>query len=314
MSKSSVHIRMSDKDIFLHEHEIFEMMKSRTLYQMQFDLRRKLEKRIRSIELAEKVHMSTFQSKKTLFLNKMREKIRQKNFKRFSTEIMRDSVEAETEAEADIHFLSEDENDDDDLFNNEDTNKEKVRKNIRSKSLVSVITSENEKLSERPITSRSVVSLNGKSLAVAKSSGRQRIDQSVESNKALVTEITIYPGDFTEELATVNTLSHTSGINDKIKTNRIEEKHKKNTKFNLKENELEKRLSLPTIPNAEVVKNLASFEMGTLTPDGHLLLTKDDYKNYMDKFERKREKRLCRVRRQSESLDQKVRDFTIDEE
>ncbi|XP_071138816.1 uncharacterized protein [Mytilus edulis] len=308
MSKSSVHIRMSDKGSFLHEHEIFEMMKSRTLYQMQFDLKRKLEKRIRSIELAEKVHMSTFQSRKTLFLTKMREKIRQKNVKRFSTEIVRDSVEAE----ADIHFLSEDENEDENDDEN-DTNKEKVRKNIRSKSLVNVVTSESESVSERPITSRSVVSLHGKSLAVAKSSGRQRMNQSVESNKALVTEITIYPGDFTEELATVDTLSPTTGNDDKIKVNRTEEKQRKSTKFILKESELDKRLSLPTIPNADVVKNLASFEMGTLTPDGHLLLTKDDYKNYMDKFERKREKRLCKVRRQSESLDQKVRDFTIDE-
>jgi hypothetical protein len=79
MSRSLVHIRVSEKNNFLHEHEIFEMMKSRQLYQMQFDLKRKLEKRIRAIELAEKVHISTFQSKKNVFLNKMREKIRQKS-------------------------------------------------------------------------------------------------------------------------------------------------------------------------------------------------------------------------------------------
>jgi hypothetical protein len=62
-------------------------MKSRQLYQMQFDLKRKLEKRIRAIELAEKVHISTFQSKKNVFLNKMREKIRQKKLRRYSKEI-----------------------------------------------------------------------------------------------------------------------------------------------------------------------------------------------------------------------------------
>jgi hypothetical protein len=44
MSRSLVHIRVSEKNNFLHEHEIFEMMKSRQLYQMQFDLKRKLEK------------------------------------------------------------------------------------------------------------------------------------------------------------------------------------------------------------------------------------------------------------------------------
>ena len=133
MSKFLVHNRMSEKENFVNEHEIFEMMRSRHLYQMQFDLRRKLEKRIRAIQLEEKVHISTFQSKKTVFLNKMKEKIRQKNLKRYSLEIgkgISHDFEQENELSSEDGEIVLATN------GNITNNNEKTRSNIRPKSLV----------------------------------------------------------------------------------------------------------------------------------------------------------------------------------
>lgn len=308
MSRSLVHIRVSEKKNFLHEHEIFEMMKSRQLYQMQFDLKRKLEKRIRAIELAEKVHISTFQSKKTVFLNKMREKIRQKSIRRYSKEIQ----ENYNVHRKDFEQLSEDGNYEQDVTKAEEIQEENVCRNIRSKSLFNILQPENEERSERPVTSRSVVSLHGKSFPVAKSSGRKQI-----SDKTLVTEATMYPSDFISQLATANTVSGsekaTSQSPKNVLTKTFPEKDM--IKFSLNDTNCHtpEIVTLPMI-NTDVIKSLATFEMGTLTPDGHLLLTRDDYNKYMGKYERKREKRLHSVRRLSQSLDQKVRDFRIEEE
>lgn len=307
MSKSLVHIRVSEKNNFLHEHEIFEMMKSRQLYQMQFDLKRKLEKRIRAIELAEKVHISTFQSKKIVFLNKMREKIRQKSLRRYSKEIQ----ENNEVYHKDFEQLSEDGNYEQDVTKAEEIHEENMCRSLRSKSLLNILQPENEERSERPVTSRSVVSLHGKSFPVAKSSGRKQL-----SEKTLVTEVTMYPSDFISQLAVANTVSDPEKLTSKsqkhVSTKTFPEK---DIKFSLNDTNCNtpEIVTLPMI-NTDVIKSLATFEMGTLTPDGHLLLTRDDYNKYMGKFERKREKRLHSVRRLSQSLDQKVRDFRIEEE
>lgn len=79
MSKFLFHIRVSDQGSAVNEHEMFEMMRSRNLYQIQFDLKRRLQKRIRSIELDQKVQASTFEMKKVFFLNKMQEKVKLRN-------------------------------------------------------------------------------------------------------------------------------------------------------------------------------------------------------------------------------------------
>lgn len=307
MSRSLVHIRVSEKNNFLHEHEIFEMMKSRQLYQMQFDLKRKLEKRIRAIELAEKVHISTFQSKKNVFLNKMREKIRQKNLRRYSKEIQ----ENNEVHHKDFEQLSEDGNYEQDVTKAEEIHEENVCRSLRSKSLLNILQPENEERSDRPVTSRSVVSLHGKSFPVAKSSGRKQI-----SDKTLVMEATMYPSDFISQLTMANTVSDPEKVTSKSQNNVLTKTFpEKDINFNLNDTNCHtpESVTFPMI-NTDVIKSLSTFEMGTLTPDGHLLLTRDDYNKYMGKFERKREKRLHSVRRLSQSLDQKVRDFRIEEE
>ena len=307
MSRSLVHIRVSEKNNFLHEHEIFEMMKSRQLYQMQFDLKRKLEKRIRAIELAEKVHISTFQSKKNVFLNKMREKIRQKKLRRYSKEIQ----ENNEVHHKDFEQLSEDGNYEQDVTKAEEIHEENVCRSLRSKSLLNILQPENEERSDRPVTSRSVVSLHGKSFPVAKSSGRKQI-----SDKTLVMEATMYPSDFISQLTMANTVSNPEKVTSKSQKNVLTKTFpEKDINFNLNDTNCHtpEIVTFPMI-NTDVIKSLSTFEMGTLTPDGHLLLTRDDYNKYMGKFERKREKRLHSVRRLSQSLDQKVRDFRIEEE
>lgn len=301
MSKPLVHIRVSEKDAFLHEHEIFEMMRSRHLYQMQFDLRRKLEKQIRAIELAEKVHMSTFRSRKTVFLNKMREKIRQKDPISYTKDFdLREILELDKE------YDNSQENDKECFPQITQVSDEIQRKKIRSKSLVNMIPLGVTESVDRPVTSRSIVSLNGKSFEVAKSSSRQK-----SADKTLVTEMTMYPDDFAVELARATNMT-----GEQEKHEAKAKKPKKVQMFKIKRMDSVKArpLSLPPIERANVIKNLATFEMGTLTPDGHLLLTREDYENYMDNFKRKREKRLHRSRRLSKSLDERVRDFTIEEE
>jgi hypothetical protein len=307
MSRSLVHIRVSEKNNFLHEHEIFEMMKSRQLYQMQFDLKRKLEKRIRAIELAEKVQISTFQSKKNVFLNKMREKIRQKNLRRYSKEIQ----ENNEVHHKDFEQLSDDGNYEQDVTKAEEIHEENVCRSLRSKSLLNILQPENEERSDRPVTSRSVVSLHGKSFPVAKSSGRKQI-----SDKTVVMEATMYPSDFISQLTMANTVSDPENVTSKSQNNVLTKMFpEKDINFNLNDTNCHtpESATFPMI-NTDVIKSLSTFEMGTLTPDGHLLLTRDDYNKYMGKFERKREKRLHSVRRLSQSLDQKVRDFRIEEE
>lgn len=308
MSKPLVHIRVSEKENYLHEHEIFEMMRSRHLYQMQFDLRRKLEKRIRAIELAEKVHLSTFRSRKTVFLNKMREKIRQKDPKSYTQ-----NFDLREIFELDKDFEDATENADNESFPKIAENSDEIPRNkLRSKSLVNIIPIGVSENSDRPVTSRSVVSLHGKTFEVAKSSSRQKSD-----DKTLVTEMTMYADDFITEFADMNKTENSNiVISGQCKDDHKPGKARKVQTFKINGiNPLNARpLSLPPIERVDLIKSLATFEMGTLTPDGHLLLTRDDYETYMDNFRRKREKRLHRSRRLSKSLDQRVRDFTIEEE
>jgi hypothetical protein len=72
--------------------------------------------------LAEKVHISTFQSKKNVFLNKMREKIRQKKLRRYSKEIQ----ENNEVHHKDFEQLSEDGNYEQDVTKAEEIHEENV--------------------------------------------------------------------------------------------------------------------------------------------------------------------------------------------
>lgn len=177
MSKFMFHIRFSNEGEFLHEHEIYEMMRSRNLYQLQFDLRRKLEKKIRTIRAAEKLHVATFQSRKTLFLQKAQDKIKLRN----NIDVPVDGErESETEKYLPTTRIPDDSKIDKWMENNENLIPEPVDENPDIKNtengneVQSVETDDTRRESLTVTTAKVGLEFKGKSLSGRKSAGLNR--------------------------------------------------------------------------------------------------------------------------------------------
>ena len=74
MSKFLFHLRFSQKENYVHEHELYEVMRSRNLYQVQFEVRSSFKKRMRNIEISEKAHVNGFHNSRNIFVKKMKER------------------------------------------------------------------------------------------------------------------------------------------------------------------------------------------------------------------------------------------------
>lgn len=68
--KFLLHLKLSKRENFLHDHELYEMMRSRQLYNVHNDLRKKLGRTIRGIQDAERVHVANIESQRILFLQR----------------------------------------------------------------------------------------------------------------------------------------------------------------------------------------------------------------------------------------------------
>lgn len=88
-SRFMFHLKFSKKDEYVHEHELYEVMKSRDLYQTQFGLRSNYQKAMRNIAKDEKQRRYNFENNRKIFVQKMKERREQvdKLRKRLSTSI-----------------------------------------------------------------------------------------------------------------------------------------------------------------------------------------------------------------------------------
>ena len=77
MSKFLFHVKFSEKDNYVHEHELYEVMRSRNLYQVQFEVRSTFKKRMRNIQISEKAHEMGFHNTRNIFIHKMKERMEQ---------------------------------------------------------------------------------------------------------------------------------------------------------------------------------------------------------------------------------------------
>ncbi|XP_060077248.1 uncharacterized protein LOC132556818 [Ylistrum balloti] len=355
MSKFMFHIQFSDQGRFLHEHEVYEMMRSRSLYQIQFDLKHKLHKRIRSLEQAEKMQISSFQKQRNVFLTKMLEKVAQRNklAEEKSSPLMIGGIKSQAK-EKHVSMVTEGtvltpkhtKSAPSRVVSKEMPRNKPVAKETSNTRLVSketTLSSVKEVLQEsddaKPLSAKIELSYKGRSLQGCKSGYRRSrttfsddvtyIDTSSFMSREQVEDVSkeensspkaslfrehttpklvrksseatfpqIKPGQsargysFSEEEDTISEISD-------IAFQRLA------GKYNTSKSLTSLSISVPT-PD---IKSLSTYEMGMTTPEGQLILSKDEYEDYLDKFREAKSKRLQLVRRQSENLNKKVKHF-----
>ncbi|XP_062614226.1 uncharacterized protein LOC134275928 [Saccostrea cucullata] len=291
MSKFMFHIRFSCEEDYLHQHELYEMLRSRNLYQVQFDLKKRLEKRIRSIEQAEKMQIATSQSKKTMFLHTVKERIKKRNrfgerYKRHFS--MGDVEEGADEASRTPRIQPRQQKDPPRTDEREISRSQTAPEMGVPKSFKEV-----EPPLEEEVTSlRRNVTFCGKSFPMAKSAKRRSRPQhlqSVEEDKEIV--------EPTED-------GHNSGSDLRLPD--IKQETPKND-----EGRKERTLSPEKLA---VVKNMSMYESGVTAPDGRLILSREDYDEFIDQYRQAQKKWLKKQRRKSESLEEKIKNFKIVDE
>ncbi|KAK3090300.1 hypothetical protein FSP39_010748 [Pinctada imbricata] len=300
MSKFMFHLRFSREEDYLHKHELYEMLRSRNLYQVQFDLKKKLQKRIRAIELTEKVHAATFQSKKSLFLQDIQDKIRKRN-KHTSTEMngrYRDEKEKKQRPLSFSQLLK---------LARDDEGKQRAQtapeivgylEEEEAENVFDEVDAENL---DNIITTRRSLTFCGKTFHVTKSAGKSRSSIMKGLQEEKVQENNEQDGVDAAIGQTTNTplpaIDLTQGITES-----------KTVMFHEEDDSIKKSSKNET---SELHK-LSMFEVGLTTPDGQLILSRDDYDKYMDKFRQATKRRLVKQRRKSETLNEQVRRFSID--
>ena len=88
MSKFLFHLKFSQKENYVHEHELYEVMRSRNLYQVQFEVRSNFKKRMRNIQISQKAHVNGFQNSRNIFIQKMKERMEQADMLRTKTSML----------------------------------------------------------------------------------------------------------------------------------------------------------------------------------------------------------------------------------
>lgn len=288
------HIRFSSEEDYLHQHELYEMLRSRNLYQVQFDLKKRLEKRIRSIELAEKMHVATSQSKKTMFLHTVQERIKKRN--RFGEKYKRNFSVGDIEEELENRPKNHPKNSQRVLRQSSQDPPDTSEKEVtRSQTAPEMGVLEKYKDVSAP-TEEEVMSLRrnvtfcGKSFPMAKSAKRRSRPQPLQS---------------VEETQGAGKISETSDKQE-IHSQLLPEINPGNSKAD----ETRKKRTLSPA-NLAIVKNMSMFESGVTAPDGRLILSKEDYDEFIDQYRQAQKNWLRTQRRRSESLEEKIKNFKI---
>lgn len=73
-SRFMFHLKFSNTDDYVHEHELYEVMRSRNLYQTQFGVRSNFKNMMRKIAKDEKQTRYGFENTRKLFVQKMKER------------------------------------------------------------------------------------------------------------------------------------------------------------------------------------------------------------------------------------------------
>lgn len=294
MSKFMFHIRFSCEEDYLHQHELYEMLRSRNLYQVQFDLKKRLEKRIRSIELAEKMHVATSQSKKTMFLHTVQERIKKRNRfgERYKRHFSAGDIDEELETQSKNHPKLSHRVIRQTSKEPPDTSEKEVTRSQTAPEMgiLEKYKDVNAPTDEELMTLRRNVTFCGKSFPMAKSAKRRSRPQHLQA---------------VEEAQGADKLTE---INDK------QENHSQLlpeiNPVNSKPDETRKKMTLSPA-NLAIVKNMSMFESGVTAPDGRLILSKEDYDEFIDQYRQAQKNWLRTQRRKSESLEEKIKNFKI---
>ena len=83
-----------------------------------------------------------------------------------------------------------------------------------------------------------------------------------------------------------------------------------NKRISFTENNDNRSKIIETISTSDLSK-LSAFESGVTTPDGKLILSREDYDAYMERYRQAMKHRLYKQRRKSETLDEQVRKFKV---
>ncbi|XP_069127866.1 uncharacterized protein [Argopecten irradians] len=361
MSKFLFHIQFSDQERFLHEHEVYEMMRSRSLYQVQFDLKHRLRKRIRSLEQAEKMQISSFQKQRNVFLTKMQEKVAQRNkmsdekspllisgFKR-----QEQTIEGmdDPKTGADTHVPKPTKSAPSRIMSKELPRSRPVTKEQSSARLVAketTLTSVKEEPREngdvKPTSAKIELSYKGRSLPGCKS-GYRRSRTMFSDDVTYIDTSSFLSKEHEEEIHETDRGTVSKAFitreNTKTSTPKMTVKPRRVTMPNIRPKQTSRgesaffdeddniseisdtafqrlagkyntsksltSLSI-TVPTPDL-KSLSTYEMGMTTPKGQLILSREEYEDYLDKFREVKSKRLKLIRRESENLDQKVKRF-----
>ncbi|KAK3596755.1 hypothetical protein CHS0354_038754 [Potamilus streckersoni] len=280
-------------DTFLNERDLFEVMRSRKLNQVQIELMRNHRKQIRAIEIAEKSFFSGYETKRVLFLQKMAERVKQRN--KIKTDF--------------------------------GTERKPIRKIHRSVLKLYYGTNE-ETRAENP---NSGPSANKDCLKHSLDKTNENISKKNKTEIQLNLDSNVFDSDVqgAEFYNIVKTMTLPKTVKTKMKKElkRTEGDGKEyafETQFakhiprtdilDLKEKPkfMERLNSLPELSMS--TKPMVSMEIGSVTPDGRLILTKEDYDEYLNRFRRARDARLHRARRKSETLEQLVASFHVQDD
>ncbi|KAK3596756.1 hypothetical protein CHS0354_038755 [Potamilus streckersoni] len=290
------------EDNFLKDRELFEVMRSRKVYQVQFDLMRNHRKQIRAIEIAEKSYFSGYENRRVLFLQRMAEQVKQ-----------RSKIKSDTGTEE---------------KNTREMN-QKVSKLYHGTNIESL--AENGNCSRRVDIAGLEHFTDTKGARISKNPGMEmklnfnsdEFDsalRSVEYHKAAkpmkqhVGVKTNKEGKMNERYGDAKEMSdykfetQLSKHVPKIDRKGLNEK----TKCVKRSNSKKTSISLPEL--SIFTKPMVSMEIGGVTPDGRLILTKKDYDEYLHRFHLARDARLDRVRRKSHTLEQLVARFRLAED
>ncbi|KAL3868578.1 hypothetical protein ACJMK2_041379 [Sinanodonta woodiana] len=280
-------------DSFLKERDVFEVMRSRKLNQVQIELMRNHRKQIRAIEIAEKSFFSGYETQRVLFLQKMAERVKQRNKiktdfgmeEKHKREIHRSALKLCHETDNDT--LAKNSNSgpkaNKDCFEHFlDKTNEMISKTNPTE-IIPNVHSEVSASNEQGVDFYNIVAPMTLSRQKRKKKKNEPKGRETDWNESKV---------YTFETQLAKHIPQAENID-------LNENPKFVERFSLLQG-----LSMSTKP-------MVSMQIGGVTPNGRLILTKEDYDEYLNRFRLARDARLLRARRKSETLEQLVASFHV---
>ncbi|KAL3868579.1 hypothetical protein ACJMK2_041380 [Sinanodonta woodiana] len=290
------------EDNFLKERELFEVMRSRKVYQVQFELMRNHRKQIRAIEIAERSYFSGYENRRVLFLQRMAEQVKQRNKSKIDSGMeSTDTREKDQNVSTFYHGIN--------IETLAESGNCSGRENIAglkhctNTKETSHSKDQTVKVKLNPYSDGSDSALQSvecyKAAKPFKQSGVLKTNTEYKIKERYGDEKEIRDYKFETQLSKHQPKKERKGLSEK-------------TKFVKRFSSKKASISLPELNI--LTKPMVNMEIGGVTHDGRLILTKEDYNEYLRLFRLAREARLDRVRRKTHTLEQLVARFHLAED